>query len=235
MGAKISTGVPKVRICDLPEEERPRERLLKYGPEALSNAELLSIILRTGSREENVISLCARILSEYSLRQLSLANVSKLMEIHGIGKAKASQITALFEISRRLETYTEEPKRKIRSPRDVYAFMYPKMREQKKERFVSLCLDTKNQILKEDIVSIGSLNASIVHPREVFKSALMESSASVIMIHNHPSGDPNPSREDILVTEKLVEGGKLLGIEVLDHIIIGEGRYVSLKAEGFVR
>lgn len=157
------------------------------------------------------------------------------MEIHGIGKAKASQIAAVFELARRLETYIEEPKQKVRSPRDVYALMYPKMREQKKEKFVTLYLDTKNQILKEEVVSVGSLNASIVHPREVFKSALIESSASVIMIHNHPSGDPSPSREDILVTEKLVEGGKLLGIDVLDHIIIGEGRYVSLKDEGFVR
>jgi DNA repair protein RadC len=113
--------------------------------------------------------------------------------------------------------------------------MYPKMREQKKEKFITLCLDTKNQILKEEVVSIGSLNASIVHPHEVFKSALMESSASVIMVHNHPSGDPSPSREDIMVTEKMVEGGKLLGIDVLDHIIIGEGRYISLKDEGFVR
>jgi DNA repair protein RadC len=116
-----------------------------------------------------------------------------------------------------------------------HALMYPKMREQKKEKFITLYLDTKNQILKEEVVSIGSLNASIVHPREVFKSALIESSASVIMVHNHPSGDPSPSREDIMVTEKLVEGGKLLGIDVLDHIIIGDGRYVSLKDEGFVR
>lgn len=113
--------------------------------------------------------------------------------------------------------------------------MYPKMREQKKEKFITLYLDTKNQILKEEVVSIGSLNASIVHPREVFKAALLESSASVIMVHNHPSGDPSPSREDIMVTEKMVEGGKLLGIDVLDHIIIGDGRYVSLKDEGFVR
>lgn len=109
------------------------------------------------------------------------------------------------------------------------------MREQKKEKFVTLCLDTKNQVLKEDVISVGSLNASIVHPREVFKASLMESSASVIMIHNHPSGDPSPSKEDIMVTEKLIEGGKLLGIDVLDHIIIGDGRYVSLKDEGFVK
>jgi len=227
--------INKVRIQDIPEEERPRERLIRNGPESLSNAELLGIILRTGSREENVVNLCSRILTEYSIKQLSLANISRLMQVHGVGKAKAAQIAAVFELARRLETFVEEPKRKVCSPKDVYTLMYPKMREQKKEKFITLCLDTKNQILREEVVSIGSLNASIVHPREVFKSALMESSASVIMVHNHPSGDPSPSREDIMVTEKMVEGGKLLGIDVLDHIIIGEGRYVSLKDEGFVR
>jgi DNA repair protein RadC len=227
--------INRVRIHDIPEEERPRERLIRNGPESLSNAELLGIILRTGSREENVVNLCSRILTEYSIKQLSLANVSRLMQVHGVGKAKAAQIAAVFELARRLEIFVEEPKRKVCSPKDVYTLMYPKMREQKKEKFITLCLDTKNQILKEEVVSIGSLNASIVHPREVFKSALLESSASVIMVHNHPSGDPSPSREDIMVTEKMVEGGKLLGIDVLDHIIIGEGRYVSLKDEGFVR
>ncbi len=227
--------INKIRIHDIPEEERPRERLIRNGPESLSNAELLGIILRTGSKNENVINLCSRILSKYSIKQLSLANVSRLMQEHGVGKAKAAQIAAVFELARRLETFVEEPKRKVCSPKDVYVLMYPKMREQKKERFITLYLDTKNQILKEEVVSVGSLNASIVHPREVFKSALMESSASVIMVHNHPSGDPSPSREDIMVTEKLVEGGKLLGIDVLDHIIIGDGRYVSLKDEGFVR
>lgn len=227
--------INKVRIQDIPEEERPRERLIRNGPESLSNAELLGVVLRTGSNKENVVSLSSRIFSEYSIKQLSLANVSRLMKVHGVGKAKAAQIAAVFELARRLETFVEEPKRKICSPKDVYTFMYPKMREQKKEKFITLCLDTKNQILKEEVISIGSLNASIVHPREVFKSALMESSASVIMVHNHPSGDPSPSREDIMVTEKMIEGGKLLGIDVLDHIIIGEGRYVSLKDEGFVR
>ena len=222
--------ISKIRIRDIPEEERPRERLIRNGPESLSNAELLGVILRTGSREENAVSLANQILSKYNIKQLSLTNVSRLTQVHGVGKAKA-----VFELALRLETFVEEPKRKICSPKDVYALMYPKMREQKKEKFITLCLDTKNQVLKEEVVSIGSLNASIVHPREVFKSALMESSASVIMVHNHPSGDPSPSREDIMVTEKIVEGGKLLGIDVLDHIIIGDGRYVSLKDEGFVR
>jgi DNA repair protein RadC len=225
----------KICIRDMPEDERPRERLLKYGPEALSNAELLAIILRTGTQKENIVNLCSRIFSEYSIKQLSQANVSKLTEIHGIGNAKAAQIAAVFELARKLEGFTDEPRRKIRSPADVYSLLYPKMREQKRERLVALLLDTKNQVLREEVISIGSLNANIVHPREVFKAALMESCASVILSHNHPSGDPTPSREDIAVTEKLIEGGKLLGIDVLDHVVIGEGRYVSLKDEGYVR
>ena len=225
----------KICIREMPEDERPRDRLLKYGPEALSNAELLAIILRTGTQKENIINLCSRIFSEYNLKQLSQANVSKLMEIHGIGTAKAAQIAAVFELARKLEGFTDEPKRKIRSPADVYSILYPKMREQKREKLVALLLDTKNQVLREEVISIGSLNANIVHPREVFKAALLESCASVILSHNHPSGDPTPSREDIAVTEKLVEGGKLLGIDVLDHVVIGDGRYVSLKDEGYVR
>jgi DNA repair protein RadC len=225
----------KISIHDMPEDERPRERLLKYGPDALSNAELLAIILRTGSKKENVVNMCSRILSEYNIKQLSQANVVKLTQMHGIGMAKATQIAAVFELARKLEGFTDEPKRKIKSPADVYSLLYPKMREQKREKLVALLLDTKNQIIREETISIGSLNANIVHPREVFKAALMESSASVILSHNHPSGDPTPSREDIAVTEKLVEGGKMLGIEVLDHVIIGDGRYVSLKDEGLVR
>jgi DNA repair protein RadC len=225
----------KICIRDMPEDERPRERLLKYGPEALSNAELLAIILRTGTQKENIVNLCSRIFSEYSIKQLSQAKISKLTKIHGIGNAKAAQIAAVFELARKLEGFTDEPRRKIRSPADVYSLLYPKMREQKRERLVALLLDTKNQVLREEVISIGSLNANIVHPREVFKAALIESCASVILSHNHPSGDPTPSREDIAVTEKLIEGGKLLGIDVLDHVVIGEGRYVSLKDEGYVR
>ncbi|MDW7731242.1 MAG: DNA repair protein RadC [Methanolobus sp.] len=225
----------KICIREMPEDERPRERLIKFGPEALSNAELLAIILRTGSQKENVVNMCSRIFSEYSLKQLSQANIRQLTQIHGIGAAKAAQIAAVFELARKLEGFTDEPKRKIRSPADVYSLLYPRMREQKRERLVALLLDTKNHVLREEVISIGSLNANIVHPREVFKAALMESCASVILSHNHPSGDPTPSREDIAVTEKLVEGGKLLGIDVLDHVVIGDGRYVSLKDEGYVR
>ena len=167
--------ISKIRIRDIPEEERPRERLILNGPESLSNAELLGVILRTGSREENAVSLANQILSKYNIKQLSLTNVSRLTQVHGVGKAKAAQIAAVFELALRLETFVEEPKRKICSPKDVYALMYPKMREQKKEKFITLCLDTKNQVLKEEVVSIGSLNASIVPPSTIFSVTIMSS------------------------------------------------------------
>ncbi len=224
----------RLRICDMQKDERPRERLIKHGASALGDSELLAIILRTGTRQENVINLCQRILSQYNLKQLSQTNLAQLMDIHGIKESKAAQIAACFEIARRLEAFSEEAKPVIHSPEDVYRRIYPGLRGQKKERFIELCLDTKNQVIKEDIISIGSLNANIVHPREVFKTALAESAAHIIVAHNHPSGDPAPSKEDIEITRKLVETGKIMGIEVLDHIIIGEGRHFSMKEAGHI-
>ncbi|MFZ2410326.1 MAG: DNA repair protein RadC [Candidatus Methanoperedens sp.] len=224
----------KLRIHDMQKEERPRERLIKNGASALSDSELLAIILRTGSRQENVINLCQRIIREYNLKQLSLANLTQLIKIHGIKESKAAQIIACFELARRLESFNEGEKPKINSPEDVYRRIYPMMREQKKEMFIELCLDTKNQIIKEGTISIGSLNANIVHPREVFKMALTESAAHIIVAHNHPSGDPTPSREDIEITKKLVETGNIMGITVLDHVIIGDGRHFSMKEAGHI-
>ncbi len=224
----------KIRILDMQKDERPRERLIKNGAAALSDSELLAVILRTGSRKENVINLAQRILSEYNLKQLSQINLTQLMKIHGIKESKAAQIAACFEISRRLESFREDARPKISSPEDVYRRIYPKMRDCKKENFIELCLDTKNQILKEETISIGSLNASVVHPREVFKTALSESAAHIIVAHNHPSGDPTPSREDIEITKKLVETGKIIGIDVLDHVIIGDGRHFSMKEAGHI-
>lgn len=224
----------KLRILDMQKEERPRERLIKNGAAALSDSELLAIILRTGSRQENVINLSQRLLSEYNLKQLSTINIAQLMDIHGIKESKAAQIAACFEIARRLESFNEEVKPKVNSPEDVYRRIYPRMREQKKENFIELCLDTKNQIIREEIISIGSLNANVVHPREVFKTALAVSAAHIIVAHNHPSGDPTPSREDIEVTKKLIEAGKIIGVDVLDHVIIGDGRHFSMKEAGHI-
>lgn len=196
--------------------------------------ELLAIILRTGSRKENVINLSQRILGEYNIKQLSQINSTQLMKVHGIKESKAAQILACFEIARRLESFNSVEKPKISSPEDVYRRLFPRMREQKKEMFIELCLDTKNQILKEEVISVGSLNANVVHPREVFKLALTESAAHIIVAHNHPSGDPAPSREDIEITKKLVETGNIMGITVLDHVIIGDGRHFSMKEAGHI-
>lgn len=224
----------KIRILDMQKEERPRERLIKNGASALSDSELLAIILRTGSKKENVINLSQRILGEYNIKQLSQINITQLMKVHGIKESKAAQISACFEIARRLESFNSVEKPKISSPEDVYRRLFPRMREQKKEMFIELCLDTKNQILKEEVISVGSLNANVVHPREVFKLALTESAAHIIVAHNHPSGDPTPSREDIEITKKLVETGNIMGITVLDHVIIGDGRHFSMKEAGHI-
>jgi len=224
----------KIKILDMQKEERPRERLIKNGASALSDSELLAIILRTGSKKENVINLSQRILGEYNIKQLSQINLTQLMKIHGIKESKATQISACFEIARRLESFNSVEKPKISSPEDVYRRLFPRMREQKKEMFIELCLDTKNQILREEVISIGSLNANVVHPREVFKLALTESAAHIIVAHNHPSGDPTPSREDIEITKKLVETGNIMGITVLDHVIIGDGRHFSMKEAGHI-
>ncbi len=225
----------KIKILDMKKDERPRERLIKNGASALSDSELLAIILRTGSKQENVINLSQRILREYNIKQLSQANLKQLMRIHGIKESKAAQIAACFEIARRLESFNDEDKQKISSPEDIYRRLYPKMREQKKELFIELCLDTKNRIIREEIISVGSLNANIVHPREVFKLALAESAAHIIVAHNHPSGDPAPSREDIEITKKLAQTGIIMGITLLDHVIIGDGRHFSMKEAGHIQ
>jgi len=223
-----------IMIRDMPAEYRPQARLISEGTTALSDAELLSLIIRTGSKMENAINLCHRMLSQFDLKQLSVAPVSQIMQIHGIKKAKASQIAACFELSRRLEVFKGGDLKKINSPEDVYRLLYPGMRETKREMFIELCLDTKNQIIKQETISIGSLNANIVHPREVFKAAIRESAAHIIVAHNHPSGDPTPSREDIEITKKLTETGKVMGIDVLDHVIIGDGRHFSMKEAGHI-
>lgn len=224
----------KLRIEDIPAGDRPSSRLISNGASSLSNAELLSIILKSGSVAENAINLSQRVLSQFDLRQLSAIDAPQIMKIHGIKSGKAAQIVACFELARRLEKFDSLSKHKINSPEDVYRRLYPTMRESKREHFVELCLDTKNQVIREDTISIGSLNANIVHPREVFRTALIASAAHIIVAHNHPSGDPTPSREDIDITKKLVETGKIMGIDVLDHVIIGDGRHFSMKEAGHI-
>ena len=218
------------KIMDLPECERPRERLLKYGAEALSNSELLAIILRTGTQKENVINLSSRILSQSrGLNGLLGLSCEEIMSLKGIGKAKASQILAVAELAKRFRAYKSGDIYSIKQPKDAVSLVMEEMRYFRKEHLRVIMLNTKNVVISMKDVSIGSLNSSIVHPREVFSEAIIKNSASIIVCHNHPSGDPTPSKEDIDVTERLKECGKLLGIELLDHLIIGNGSYISLK------
>ncbi|MFS0822539.1 DNA repair protein RadC [Bacillus sp. 1P02SD] len=222
-------------IRDYPQDERPRERLVSDGADSLSNHELLAILLRTGSKEELVIQLSNRLLHHFEgLRLLKDASVEEITSIKGIGKAKAVQIMAAIELGRRIGKLQYEDRYVIRSPEDGAKYVMEDMRFLTQEHFVCLYLNTKNQVIHRQTIFIGSLNASIVHPREVYKEAFRRSAASIICIHNHPSGDPAPSREDIEVTKRLVECGRIIGIELLDHLIIGEHKYVSLKEKGYV-
>ncbi len=223
----------QIMVKDLPEEERPRERMIKYGSEGLSNTELLAILLRTGSRNESVLQLANKILSELKgILHLHEITVEELTTIKGVGPAKAIQIKAAIELGRRVSKQFTIDRYIIRSPRDVANYLMEDMRYLKQEQFLILLLDTKNHVISKEIISIGSLNSSIVHPREVFKPAIKKSASAIIAAHNHPSGDSTPSKEDIQVTNRLIEAGKILGIELLDHIIIGDGKYFSLKDEG---
>ncbi|MGA9289048.1 MAG: DNA repair protein RadC [Anaerobacillus sp.] len=222
-------------IRDYPEEERPRERLVKEGPETLSNQELLAIILRTGTKQESVLQLSYRIIQYFEgLRLLKDASIEELTSLNGVGPAKAVQLIAAMELGRRVSRLQQEERYTIRSPEDGANYVMEDMRFLSQEHFVCLYLNTKNQVLHRQTVFVGSLNASIVHPREVFREAFRRSAASLICFHNHPSGDPTPSREDIEVTKRLSECGKMLGIEMLDHIIIGDQKFISLKEKGYV-
>ncbi|MFV9510876.1 RadC family protein [Tepidibacillus sp. LV47] len=224
-----------IMVRDVPLEERPRERLMKYGAEQLSTSELLAIILRTGSANESVIQLATKILSKFeTLQNLYDVTIEELMAIKGIGEAKAIEIKAAIEFGKRIVKATPVEKETIRSPRDVFSYLYEDMRFLRQEHFIAILLDTKNHILAKETISIGSLNASIVHPREVFKPAIKKSASAIIVAHNHPSGDPSPSREDIEITKRLYQAGELLGIDVFDHVIIGEDQYFSMKEKGLI-
>lgn len=228
----------RLTLKNLPAEERPRERLWNYGPEVLSNAELLAIIIRTGNKNETALALAQRLLSELGqgegLSFLIDVTVEELTKIKGISMAKACAIKAAVELGKRIGGVKSSNKLFIRSPKDVADLLMNEMRYLKKEYFRTIQLNVKNQVLAVEDVSVGSLNTSIVHPREVFQGPIRRSSAAIILVHNHPSGDPSPSREDIDVTKRLFEAGKLLGIDVLDHIIIGDGMYTSLKEKGII-
>ncbi len=223
-------------IKDLPLSERPREKLISHGVEALSNAELLALIIKIGNMEETAVEVAQKILSRDNrgIAYLSDVTLEELMEVKGIGESKASQILAAIEIGKRLNRIGPQDKIKVSSPMVLVNLLMDEMRYLCKEYFKIAILDTKNQILAIENISIGTLNASIVHPRDVFKIAIKRNANSIILIHNHPSGDPNPSNEDISITNRLIDAGNLIGIKVLDHIIIGDNKYISFKEKNLV-
>ena len=221
-------------IHDLPAEERPRERLVKFGEQALSAQELLQLILGRGIAGESVTVTAQKLLSKFgSLQKLAEASIEELSSIKGIGLAKAAQIKAVFEIGRRLSTQVPPYKSKeLSDPKKVYQLIKSKLKDYHKEHFYIISLNSRNHSIAE--VSVGNLNTSIVHPREVFAEAIKNKAASVIFVHNHPSGDPEPSEDDLVITKRLVEAGKILGIEVGDHIIITKNGFFSFKDKGLI-
>lgn len=212
-------------------EEMPRERLWHYGPKALSNTELLAVVLCTGSKDNNALSLASQLLREHEgLTGLSQAAPEELMRQQGIGMSKALQITACLEMARRLEGKASGRPISFKSPEDVYRYLKQDLLFEDREHFVVLAVNTKNEIIGRHIVSIGTLNQTLVHPREVFNWAIKRSAAGILLAHNHPSGHVAPSLEDLQLTKRMVSCGELLGIKVIDHIIVTQHQYYSLKA-----
>ena len=219
----------KFTVKELPFDDRPREKLLLRGAQSLSDAELVAILLRTGKKGKSVIEIARELISsEGNLAMLATKTVDSLQQISGIGKDKAAALAAAFELSRRI---LSQPKwlanKKITSPQDIAEIFIPILRDDNKEKFIVVCLNSANKVIKHETISIGNLNSSVVHPREVFKVAIDNSAASIILIHNHPSGNPEPSNEDIRITKKIVETGKIMEIPVFDHLIIAGETYTS--------
>jgi DNA repair protein RadC len=223
--------VPMIR--DMQTQDRPRERLMQVGAQSVSTAELLAIILRTGSGRENVLRLAERLLAQFrTLSGLSRASVAELTEVKGIGPAKAVEIKAALEIGRRLMTEAPEERPRVTSPGDAANLLMSEMMFLEQEHLRLILLDTRNRVISTPTVYVGSLNTSVVRIGELFRAAIKDNAAAFIVAHNHPSGDPSPSPEDVTVTRQIVQSGKLLDIELLDHVIIGRQRYVSLKERG---
>lgn len=215
-----------MKIIDMVKESRPREKFEKYGKETLSEAELLAIILRTGTKNENVVDMANKLINKFPIEELFYCSTKELQKINGIGPAKAMQILSIAEIAKR-HSQSKKKRDKIKSAKDVFDIFQDKFLGVTTETFSVILLDTKNKIIKTETISVGTLDASIVHPREVFKAAVRNSASRIIAVHNHPSGDPAPSEDDLRVTKNLIEVGELMGIEVLDHVIIGDEAFWS--------
>ena len=218
-----------------PESERPRERLYFNGPSALADAELLALQLGSGRRGQDAVQVARELLAAYgSLAEVAGRDVIELARQRGVGRAKAARLAAAFELTRRLRSRTPGTRTSLGSPAEVFAAFGPLMEDLKREVFRIALLDAKNALVRDLVISEGTLSASLVHPREVFKPAILESAASVILLHNHPSGDPTPSRDDIRLTRQLVECARLLDLRVHDHVVIGRGRFISLAERGII-
>jgi len=223
-------GQYRTTVRDLPSDERPRERLLKHGAVTLQTAELLAIILRVGTRGENAIELSARLLREHGgLGGLLSAETAYLCAVRGMGEAKTAQLKAALELGRRLSILTEDARPRISSPIDVFNLMMLEMGYLAQEQLRVLCLDTKNYVVAQQVVYQGTVNSSVVRVAEVFKPAISRTCPAIVVVHNHPSGDPAPSSDDVRTTEQLRKAGELLDIELLDHIVVGHNCFVSMK------
>ena len=217
-----------MRIHDLDPDNRPRERFLRSGISALSSAELMALILKTGTKGKNILETCNELIGRYGLEKLADLSMGELQENDGIGPAKAMQIKAVFELQKRLH-FKRNTNKKVRSARDVFEYMDGRIPDETREHLFLLHLNTKNRIMRHDIISVGTLNASLIHPREIYKSAIRESSHAIILVHNHPSGDVEPSNADKQVTTILKQAGSILQIELLDHVIIGKDTWFSFR------
>lgn len=222
-------------IKHLPKLERPRERLNQLGPGALSIQELIAIILRIGTTGVSAVELANRLLVRFeNLKALAQASIDELSSIDGMGEAKAISLKAAFELGMRLNSSSGSIRRVIKKPVDIYNLLADEMRLLAQEIFKVVILNTKNEVIKIETVTIGTINTNIIHPRELFRPAIRANANTVILIHNHPSGDPEPSREDILITKKLIDASRIIDIEIEDHVIIGDGRFVSMKEKNLI-
>lgn len=221
-------------LKELPYQELPREKILSNGVSCLSNTELLAVLIASGTKDESALTLAGRVLSleKESLSKLTQYQPEELQKVKGIGVAKACQIVAAMELGRRIAVIPKEKRVKLDTPDQVAALFMEEMRHLKKETFRVALLNVKNEVIMREDISVGGINFSGAHPREVFQNAVKKGAYAVILVHNHPSGDPAPSSSDIATTHQLAEAGKILGIQVLDHIVVGDGKYISLKQQG---
>ncbi len=223
-------------VHDLPKPERPRERLKNFGPEALSAQELLALVIGRGIPKKSVMNIAQELLSEFgSVKAISQATIEELSKIKGIGLAKAAQIKACFELGKRQDLEPELKDFNIKDPQSVVKAIRASIKDKAKEHFKLILLNPRNKIIGISTISIGTLNTSLAHPREIFKEAIIHNAMSVVLAHNHPSGDPEPSEDDLTITKRLTEAGKILGIEVIDHIIITKIGFFSFKEKGLLR